>query len=90
MENELLRERARRAEAAHPFAVAEAQAVAAVVSPSAGKPYGLARVCRVPELARSTVYAQKLRALLPAWEAQKCGPWTAYGDGRCLSSSARC
>ena len=37
MENELLRERARRAEAAHPCAVAEAEAVAAVVSPSAGK-----------------------------------------------------
>ena len=55
MENELLRERARRAEAAHPFAVAEAEAVAAWVSPSAGRQYGLARVCRVLELARSTV-----------------------------------
>ncbi len=83
MENELLRERARRAEAAHPFAVAEAEAVAAWVSPSAGKPYGLARVCRVLELARSTVYAQRQRALMPAREARKRGPHTrtAYGDG---------
>ncbi len=81
MENELLRERARRAEAAHPFAVAEAEAVAAGVSPSAGKQYGLARVCRVLELARSTVYAQRQRALMPVREAQKRGPRTAYGDG---------
>ena len=81
MENELLRERARRAEAAHPFAVAEAEAVAAWVSPSAGKQYGLARVCRVLELARSTVYAQRQRALMPAREARKRGPRTAYEDG---------
>ena len=81
MENELLCERARRAEAAHPFAVAEADAVASVVSPSAGKPYGLASVCRVLELARSTVYAQRQRALMPAREARKRGPRTAYEDG---------
>ena len=29
------------------------------VSPSAGKPYGLARVCRIWRLARSTVYFQR-------------------------------
>lgn len=61
MENEILRERARRAEAAHPFAVAEAEAVAATISPSAGKQYGLAMVCRVLELAGSTVNAQRHR-----------------------------
>jgi hypothetical protein len=81
MENELLRERARRAEAAHPFTVAEAEAVAAAVSPSAGKQYGLARVCRVLERARSTMDAQRQRELIPARETRKRGPRTAYGDG---------
>lgn len=55
MENELLRERARRAEAFHPFVVAEAETVASRASPSAGRPYGPARTCRVLELSRSTV-----------------------------------
>ncbi len=81
METALLRERARRAEAAHPFAVAEAEAVAATASPSAGKQYGLARVWRVLELARSTVDAQRQRELIPAREARKRGPRTAYRDG---------
>ena len=61
--------------------MAEAEAVASRVSPSTGKQYGLARVCRVLELARSTVYAQRQRALMPAREARKRGPRTAYGDG---------
>ena len=81
MENELPRERASRAEAARPFAVAEAEAVAFVVSTSAGKQYGLARVCRVLEVAPSTGYAQRQPALMPAREARKRGPRTAYGDG---------
>jgi hypothetical protein len=38
MENELLRERARRAEANHPCAVAEVEAVGQTISPSVGTP----------------------------------------------------
>jgi hypothetical protein len=30
-------------------------------SPSVGKPYGLERVCRVLDIPRSTIYAQKKR-----------------------------
>ena len=47
MENALLREGARLAEAALPFAVPEAEAGSAAVSSSTGTQYGLARVCRV-------------------------------------------
>ena len=80
MENELLRERARRAEANHPFVVAEAEAVAQTVSPSAGRRYGLARTCRVLELPRSTVYAAKQRSVSPLPAARKRGPKTAWSD----------
>jgi hypothetical protein len=38
MENELLRERARRAEAGHHFVSAEVEAVSQTISPSADKP----------------------------------------------------
>ena len=36
---------------------------------------------RVLELARSTVYVQRQRALMPARDPRKRGPRTAYGDG---------
>ncbi|MGH9072135.1 MAG: IS3 family transposase [Acidimicrobiales bacterium] len=80
MENELLRERARRAEANHPFVVAEAESVAETVSPSAGRSYGLARVCRVLELSRSTVYLAKQRSVIPLPARGKRGPKTAFSD----------
>ncbi len=80
MENELLRERARRAEGNHPFVVAEAEAVAATTSPSAGQAYGLVLVCRVLELPRSTVYAARQRALGPAPILGKRGPKTTWSD----------
>ena len=81
MEDELLRAGARRADAAHSFAVAAAEAVAATVSPSAGRQYGPARVCRVLELACSTVYATRQRALVPARGIHKRAPKTARSDG---------
>jgi|YNPBryunderm2012_1023409.scaffolds.fasta_scaffold08543_2 hypothetical protein len=43
-----------------------------VVSPSTGATYGLARVRRVWELARSTVYAQRRRAARHSREAGSC------------------
>ena len=55
--------------------------MAATVSPSAAKPYGLARVCRALERARSTVDAHRQRAVMPARDAQKRGPRTASGEG---------
>lgn len=80
MENELLRERARRAEANHPLLVAEAVAVAQTVSPSAGRRYRLARTCRVLDLPRSTLYAAKQRSVSPPPADRKCGHKTARSD----------
>jgi hypothetical protein len=80
MENERLRERARRAEANHPFAVAEVEAVGQTIPPSAKRSYGLAFTCRVLEIPRSTVYAAQARALAPAELPRKRGPKTAGSD----------
>lgn len=60
--------------------MAEAEAVARTVSPSAGRRYGLARTCRVRELPRSTVYAAKQRSVSPLPAARKRGPKTAWSD----------
>jgi transposase InsO family protein len=49
------------------------------ISPSVERRYGLARVCRVLETARSTVYAARSRRLAPV-PAQKRGPKTAFTD----------
>lgn len=49
------------------------------ISPSVGRRYGLARVCRVLETPRSTVYAVRTRRLAPA-PPQKRGPKTAFTD----------
>ena len=54
------------------------------LSPSAGRPYGLARVCRWWEVARSTVYAargRRQRTALPS----KRGPRTQYSDAELLA-----
>ena len=55
----------------------------AAVSPSTGKPYGLARACRILEIARSTVYAVRARATVPR-ERGKRGPRTAESDAQLL------
>lgn len=43
-------------------------------SPSTQRRYGLARVCRMGELARSTVSLAQARHMVPAPPAQKRGP----------------
>jgi putative transposase len=48
-------------------------------SPSANRRYGLALVCRVLEIPRSTVYATRARALAPV-PPRKRGPTTAWAD----------
>lgn len=49
------------------------------VSPSAQRPYGLARSCRVLELPRSTVYATRARRLRPV-PLCKRGPKSSWTD----------
>ena len=48
-------------------------------SPSADRRYGLARVCRLLEIPRSTIYASRARRLAPD-EPQKRGPKTPWTD----------
>jgi putative transposase len=48
-------------------------------SPSVGRRYGLARVCRVLEVPRSTVYAARARRRSPV-EPRKRGPKTGWTD----------
>lgn len=45
-------------------------------SPGAGRPYGLARICRVLEFPRSTIYAQQAREeakVVPLHPLLPCG-----------------
>ena len=49
------------------------------LSPSTGKPYGLARVAAVWDLSRSTYYARRHRRAHPI-EFRKRGPRTAWSD----------
>ena len=54
-------------------------------SPSTQRRYGLARVCRVWELARSTVYLDQARRTGPAATPQKRGPKTRWSDDELLA-----
>lgn len=54
------------------------------LSPSAQRPYGLARVCRVWELPRSTVYIARGRRTAPARPPERRGPKTAWTDEQLL------
>ena len=49
-------------------------------SPSTQRRYGLARVCRVWELARSTVYLEQARRTAPAAARRKRGPKPRWSD----------
>ena len=49
-------------------------------SPSTPRRYGLARVCRIWELTRSTVYLHQGRLTAPATPPQKRGPKTPWTD----------
>jgi putative transposase len=49
-------------------------------SPSTQRRYGLARVCRMWEVARSTVYLTQARQLAPAKPGQKRGPKPQWSD----------
>lgn len=52
------------------------------VSPSTGRRYGLALVCRVWEAARSSVYATRRRGSSPPPEPGKRGPKTQWSDAQ--------
>lgn len=49
-------------------------------SPSTQRRYGLARVCRMWEVARSTVYVHQARAVMPAPPPRRRGPKPRWSD----------
>jgi putative transposase len=66
-----------------PFRPEEAEAVGQTVSPSTGQRYGLARVCRLWDLPRSTLYFQRHQRTIPLEERpepKKPGPLGACPD----------
>src|SRR5262249_58877979 len=54
-------------------------------APSTLRHYGLARVCRVWELARSTVYLAQIRRTGPVVVPRKRGPKPRWSDGELLA-----
>jgi len=57
-----------------PPSTAEAEQVSQAISPSAGRRFGLARVCRVLQLARSTVYSRRAQSSADREAPRKRGP----------------
>src|SRR5215471_2814873 len=62
------------------FTPAEAERMSQTCSPSTQRRYGLARVCRVWELSRSTVYLSQARQTARARAPQKRGPKSRWTD----------
>ena len=54
------------------------------VSPVSGRPYGVAAVCRVWQLARSTLYRH--RAPAPSTPPRRPGPWGPMPDADLLEA----
>ena len=79
MDNELLLE-LRVSWRRTPFGTPEVEAMNRAGSPSTARRYGTARVCRVWEVSRSTLYARRARASRTAQPAAKCGPKQAWSD----------
>ena len=66
-----------------PFRSEEAEAVGQTASPSTGKRYGMARICRLWDLPRSTVYFQRNQRTIPIEqrpEPRRRGPLGACPD----------
>ena len=63
-----------------PFGTPEVEAMSRAGSPSTARRYGTARVCRVWEVPRSTLYERRARASRTAQPAAKRGPKQAWSD----------
>ena len=75
-----------------PFRAEEAETVGQTVSPSTGQHYGLARVCRLWDLPRSTVYFQRHQRTIPLEERpepKKRGPLGACPDEELIAHIRR-
>src|SRR5262249_60422389 len=66
-----------------PFLPEEAEAVGQPAAPSTGQRLGLARVCRIWDLPRSTVYFQRHQRAVPTKQRpqpKRCGPLGLCSD----------
>ncbi len=83
----LLAEKIRHLEAGRPFGLVEVEAMSHATSPSTHRPYGIARVTRVWQVPRSTVYAQRNRRARPTPVAKR-GPKPPQSDAE-LTAAVR-
>jgi transposase InsO family protein len=75
-----------------PFSPEEAETVAQALSPSTGRRYGLARVCRLWDLSRSTLYLRRQQATIPVeqrTEPKSRGPLGPCSDEDLVSQIRR-
>ena len=83
LERELLEAKIAALEAKPPFGPPEVAAMSRTVSPSSGRPYGLARVCRVWRASRATVY----RHLSPSRPRTAPPSWPGRADAGCRAGA---
>src|SRR5271155_6069717 len=67
-----------------PFGLTEADAMSQAASPFAKRRYGVVRVTRAWEMARSSFYHQRAVAAQPDRVLQRRGPKTAWSDAALL------
>src|SRR2546423_3977422 len=69
-----------------PFGPREVALMAAAISPTTGRRYGIAQVCRIWDVPRSSFYADRRRADTTATPARRRGPKPVVSDGALLAA----
>jgi hypothetical protein len=63
--------------------------MAKAISPTAGQPYGIQRVCRLWDVPRSSFYAAQVKIAMPAAPPARRGPKPAITDEALLAAIKR-
>jgi hypothetical protein len=63
--------------------------MAKAISPTAGQPYGIQRVCRLWDLPRSSFYAAQVKIAMPAAPPARRGPKPSISDDALLAAIKR-
>jgi hypothetical protein len=74
---------------ARPFGPQEVALMAKAISPTAGQPYGIQRVCRLWDVPRSSFYAAQVKSAVPAAPTARRGPKPAISDEALLAAIKR-
>jgi hypothetical protein len=72
-----------------PFGPQEVALMAEAISPTAGQPYGIQRVCRLWDVPRSSFYAAQVKSAVPATPPARRGPKPAISDEALLAAIKR-